>query len=139
MMNIEDKILIQELVNRFAHCSDYRDWAGMEKLFTPDVVTELEGMSMKYEGIPSQVEHARESDVQTEGKNRHHFLNMYIEEDGGQVFAYYYFINTNAGSVPMGAKTVVTGRQRDTVVKTADGWKISHRLVRFDQSFELNF
>jgi len=39
----------------------------------------------------------------------------------------------------MSAQIVVSGRMKDTVVKTADGWKIARRFVRFDQSFELNF
>lgn len=139
MISADDKTQIQELIARFAHCSDYCDWTGLEKLFTPDVLTELEGMPIKYEGIATQVEHAKESDLQTGGKNRHYFFNMYIEEADGDVVANYYFMNVNAGSVPLAGKIVVTGRQRDTVVKTADGWRISHRHVRFDQSFELDF
>lgn len=139
MLTLEDKIAIQELVARFAHCSDYGDWAGLEALYVPEVVTEMEGLPIKYEGIAAQVEHAKESDRIAQGKNRHYNFNLFVEEEGGQVFANYFFQNVNAGAAPMAAQIVVTGRMRDTVVKTDDGWKIARRLVRFDQSFELNF
>lgn len=139
MITVEDKVAIQELIARFAHCSDFGDWTGLETLYLPDVVTEMDGIAIKYEGIAAQVEHAKESDRQAEGKNRHFNFNIYINEEGGDVFANYFFLNVNAGSVPMSSKIVVSGRQRDRVVKTSDGWKFAHRFVTFDQSFELNF
>lgn len=139
MLTVEDKIAIQELIARFAHCSDYADWAGLEKLYAPDVTTEMEGLAISYSGIAEQIKHAKESDRQAGGKNRHYNFNLYIEEEKGEVFANYFFMNVNAGSAPMAAQIVVSGRMKDTVVKTADGWKIARRFVRFDQSFELNF
>jgi len=139
MISIEDKIAIQELVARFAHCSDYCDWEALGALYTPDVVTELEGLGVSYAGIPAQLAHAQESARQTEGKNRHYFLNVYVTEEGGQVFANYMIMNVNAGKVPMAATIVVTGRQRDTVIKTEAGWKISRRSVWFDQDVTLDF
>ena len=139
MISTEDKIAIQELIARFAHCSDYGDWAGLEAVYLPDVVTELAGMPVKYEGIAEQIEHAKESDRQAEGKNRHFNFNLYIEETAGEVTANYFFLNVNAGKTPMAAQIVVSGRMRDTVVKTSDGWKIARRLVTFDQAFDLDF
>ena len=139
IITLEDKIAIQELIARFAHCSDYGDWAGLEALYLPDVVTEMEGIPLKYEGIAAQVEHAKASDRQAEGKNRHLNFNLYIEEADSEVTANYFFLNVNAGKTPMAANIVVSGRMRDTVVKTPDGWKIARRFVRFDQSFDLDF
>ena len=139
MLTIEDKFAIQELVARFAHCSDYGDWAGMEALYTPDIVTEMEGIEMKYEGIAAQVAHARASDEQAQGKNRHYHFNLVIEEAGEDVFANYFIVNVNAGSTPMGAQIIVTGRHRDRVVKTQDGWKFAHRFLTFDQNVALTF
>lgn len=139
MISTEDRLAIGELVARFAHCSDFGDWAGLEALYVPEIVTELEGMPVRYEGIAAQVEHARESDQQANGKNRHYNFNLMIDERDGAVVACYAFINVNAGATPMAAQIVVSGRMQDTVVKTADGWKIAHRRVSFDQSFDLNF
>jgi ketosteroid isomerase-like protein len=139
MITLEDKIAIQELVARFTRCSDFGDWEGLARLYTPDVVTEMEGIAIRYEGIEAQVDHARQSDENAEGKNRHYNFNLIVSEDNGQVFADYAFMNVNAGHAPMSSKIVVTGRQRDTVVKTGEGWKIAHRFVQFDQSFSLDF
>ncbi len=139
MITLEDKIAIQELVARFTRCSDFGDWEGLASLFAPEVVTELEGLPIRYEGIEAQVEHAKESDKQAEGKNRHYNFNMIVSEKDGAVYAEYAFMNVNAGHAPMSSKIVVSGRQRDTVVKTGDGWKIAHRFVQFDQSFSLDF
>jgi ketosteroid isomerase-like protein len=138
MITLEDKIAIQDLVARFAHCSDYGDWAQLETLYAPDVVTEMEGIKIQYRGIAEQVEHAKQSDRLAEGKNRHFNFNIMVEE-GDQIVANYAFMNVNAGHKPMGAQIVVTGRMRDTVVKTADGWKIAHRFVRFDQTVQFDF
>ena len=139
MITLEDKYAIQELVARFAHCSDFCDWAGMEELYVPEIVTEMDGIPIKYEGIAAQIEHAKESERQTEGKNRHLHLNVYVEEKDGEVRANYMFLNVNAGSAPMAAKIVVSGRHHDTVVKTESGWKFARRRVVFDQSFQLDF
>lgn len=139
MITVEDKIAIAELVARFTRCSDFGDWDGLAQLYTPDVVTEMEGIAIRYEGIDQQVEHARESDRQAEGKNRHYNFNLIVSEENGEVHADYAFMNVNAGHVPMGSKIVVTGRQRDTVVKTDRGWKIARRFVQFDQNVQLDF
>lgn len=139
MITIEDRLEIADLVARFTQCSDYGDWEGLAALYTPDIVTEMEGISVRYEGIEQQVAHARESDRQAEGKNRHYNFNLTITQADGEVLAYYAFMNVNAGHVPMASKIVVTGRMRDTVVKTEAGWKIAHRFVRFDQNVQLDF
>lgn len=139
VLTIEDKIAIVELIARFALCSDYADWSGLEALFTDDVVTEMDGIPLRYEGIAAQVAHARESDAQTAGKNRHYNFNMIVSGDGAEAVAEYMFANVNAGGVPMAAQIVTSGRMRDTVRKTVGAWKIAHRRVTFDQSFDLNF
>jgi 3-phenylpropionate/cinnamic acid dioxygenase small subunit len=139
MISVEDRIAIHELLARFAHCSDFGDWEGLSALYTEDVVTEMDGLSMRYEGIAAQVEHAKDSDRQAEGKNRHLNFNLFIEEEAGAVVARYFFLNMNAGKAPMAASIVVAGRMRDTVVRTDEGWKIAHRRVTFDQQFDLDF
>lgn len=139
MLTIEDKFEIQEIVARFAHYSDYGDWAAMETLYTPEILTEMEGIAMKYEGIATQIAHAQASYAQANGKNRHYHFNLIIDESDAGVFANYFIVNVNAGSVPLGAQIVVTGRHRDRVVKTGTGWKFAHRFLTFDQAVSLTF
>lgn len=133
MITLDDKIAIGELVARFAHYSDFGDWEGLAALYAPDVETEMEGLPLRFRGIDEQIEHAKVSERQTGGKNRHFNFNLFIAEEEGEVRAHYMFMNVNAGTSPMGANIVTSGRMRDTVVKTADGWKIARRFVRFDQ------
>ncbi|WP_380879388.1 nuclear transport factor 2 family protein [Sphingomonas sp. DBB INV C78] len=138
-LTADDKVAIIELISRFAHCSDYGDWAALETLYTADVVTELEGHAIRYEGIADQIRHAQVSAEQTNGKNRHYFFNFLVGEADGAVIAEYFFLNVNAGAQPLTGQIVTSGRNRDTVERTPDGWKISRRFVRFDQSFDLDF
>lgn len=138
-MKAEDKLAIAELVAKFTRCSDFGDWDGLSRLFTPDVVTRIEGLDLSYIGIEQQVAHARESDRQTEGKNRHYNFNFIVSHENGETYADYAFMNVNAGHAPMAAKIVVTGRQRDTVVQVDGEWKIACRLVQFDQQVALDF
>lgn len=139
MMDANIRFEVADLVARFAHCSDFCDWAGLEELFVANIVTEMDGLPIKYEGIAAQVEHAKESANQTQGKNRHYYFNLLVSAEGDEVIATYMFLNVNAGSAPLEARIVVSGRHRDTVVKTDHGWKFAHRRVSFDQSFDLSF
>ena len=133
MISLEDKYAIQELISRFAHYSDYGAWDALPALYTDDVVTEMDGQPVQYRGIAEQVSHARDSEAQTGGKNRHYYFNFVIDEIDGEVVALYMFANVNAGTNPMEGRFVVTGRGRDTVVKGAEGWKIARRRITFDQ------
>lgn len=133
MITLEDKIAIGELVARFAHYSDYGDWEALTKLYTDDIETEMEGIPLRFRGIDEQIEHAKVSERQTAGQNRHYNFNLFIAEEEGEVRAHYMFMNVNAGATPVDANIVVSGRMRDTVVKTGGGWKIARRFVRFDQ------
>lgn len=137
MITLEDKINIGELVARFAHCSDYCDWDALATLYTPEVETEMEGVTLRFRGIDEQIAHAKVSAEHAQGKNRHFNFNLMIHQSGNETIAEYMFMNVNAGHGAMDAKIVVTGRMRDTVVKTAEGWKIARRLVRFDQSVDV--
>ncbi len=132
-ITIEDKIAIGELVARFAHYSDFGDWEKLAKLYAPDVETEMEGIPLRFRGVEEQIEHAKVSEQQTQGKNRHYNFNLFVTEDDGEVQANYMFMNVNAGATPMAATIVVSGRMRDTVVKIDGEWKITRRFVRFDQ------
>lgn len=136
MLTVEDRFSIQDLVHRFAHYSDYQNYSALASLFTPDVVTHTVGTAVKFAGIEAQIVHARESAQFTGGKNRHFYMNLLIEEEGSEVFAHYFVLNVNGGDRPMGLQMVVSGRMRDRMVKTADGWRIAERTFAPDQNFE---
>jgi hypothetical protein len=130
-----DRIEIAELVARFAHCSDYGDWAALERCFTADVVTCIAGVPA-YAGVAAQVEHARRSAEWTGGQNRHLALNLWIEEDDpDRARARYYLINFVAGKELFEPRIVLSARMTDHVVRTASGWRIARRELDPDQPF----
>jgi ketosteroid isomerase-like protein len=133
-LTVEDRLEIAEVIARFAHYSDYGDWQALRTVFTDDVVTEPQGVPVVFRGVDAQIDHARHSAEQSGGKNRHYYYNLFIEVEEGEVIARYMFSNVNAGQEVFAAKAVTSGRMRDIVVKTAGGWKISRRVVEFDQT-----
>ena len=137
MLSLQDRYEIEELINRFAHYSDYEDYESLAQLYTPDIVTNITGIDHPFKGIEAQIQHARESARFTNGKNRHFYTNLFIEELDGNHFANYYVINVNAGDQPMAPRMVVTGRMRDRVVKSASGWRIAERRFTPDQPFQI--
>lgn len=140
MITTEDRLAIGELVAKFCHYSDYGDWEKLAGLYTPDIVTEMDGIPFGYEGIEQQVAHARESDRRTGGANRHYCYNLFVEvADDGGADVNYMFMNVNAGKESLQAAIVVTGRHVDRVVKVDGEWKFRRRRVIFDQTFDLDF
>ncbi len=138
-ISTEDKIEIMELLSKAAHYYHVQDWEKLAMVYAPGVVTEMEGISLQYHGVDGHIAHAKESAKQTDGKDRDYYANMFIEEEPGGARVSYTFLNINTGSIPMECKLVVSGRHSDSVVKTSDGWRISHRRLTFDQKFDLNF
>src|SRR5436190_22806901 len=106
MLTLEDKMEIGELVARFAHCSDYCDWDALAKLYTPEIETEMEGVTLRFRGIEEQIAHAKISAYRADGKNRHYNFNLMVYEDDVETVAEYMFMNVNAGHDAMGAKIV---------------------------------
>lgn len=137
MLTLQDRYEIEELINRFAHYSDYGDYEALAQLYTPDIVTHITGIGHPFKGVEAQILHARESARFTNGKNRHFHTNLFIEEHDGDRLAHYYVININAGDQPMAPSMVVTGRMRDRVVKTSSGWRIAERYFTPDQPFQI--
>lgn len=138
-LGIEDKLAAQEVVHRFAHHSDYGEWDELATLYTPDALTEMDGQSLCFRGVQAQVEHAKKSAEVSGGKNRHYFCNMIVDGEGDTARVRYCFLNVFAGTEPMKAQIICSGRQVDTLTRTAEGWKIAHRRVSFDQDLNIQW
>lgn len=138
-LTIEDRLAAQEVVHRFAHYSDYCDWDRLATLYTSDALTEMDGHAVRFRGGDEQVAHARKSAEVSGGKNRHYFFNMIVEGEGDTARVQYCFLNVFAGTEAMKARIICSGRQVDTLSRTAEGWKIAHRRVSFDQDLEINW
>lgn len=132
----EDKFEISEVLAKFCLYSDFRDYEALKGVFAENPVTVIEGVGT-FSGLEWQIQHSKESDQQTYGQNRHCMTNLCIEPDGDGAIARYFLLNILAGSKPLEAKFMTTGRFEDKLVRTKQGWRISHRHYMPDQSFQL--
>ncbi|MEV6924776.1 nuclear transport factor 2 family protein [Dactylosporangium sp. NPDC051485] len=120
----EDRVAITDLINRHGHLSDSGDLDGFAELFTADVaydVTDLGG------GVLSGVAAMREAALALGDRNpvAHHVTNIVLSPAADGV--------VHAVSKALGVRadgTVGSLTYTDTVVRGADGWRISHRIVR---------
>lgn len=139
-LSLEDRLDIQELVNRFCHYSDYGEWDKLHALYTNDVVTELVGLGHAFRGGPEhQVIHAKYSFDQSGGRNRHYNHNLIIDAvSADEALACYYVQQFRAPAALGGITIQVTARLEDRVVRTSDGWRIKYRRFMGDQAFMLS-
>lgn len=132
----EDKFEISEVLAKFCRYSDFGDYEALKGVYAENPVTEIEGVGT-FAGLDWQIEHAKETYQQTGGQNRHCMTNLWIEADGDGAIARYFLLNLLAGSKPLEAKFMTTGRFEDKLVRTKHGWRIQHRRYTPDQSFQL--
>ncbi|TDD47032.1 nuclear transport factor 2 family protein [Nonomuraea terrae] len=123
-LTVEDRLAITDLINRHGHLTDSGDLGALDELFVPDViydVTDLGGQVLA--GLTA----VREAALALGEANpvAHHVTNIVIIEmaDG----------RVHAQSKGLGVKsdgTTGSVTYQDTVVRSDDGWRISHRTVR---------
>ncbi|MFI7615870.1 nuclear transport factor 2 family protein [Nonomuraea terrae] len=123
-LTVEDRLAITDLINRHGHLTDSGDLGALDELFVPDViydVTDLGGQVLA--GLTAVREAARA--LGEANPVAHHVTNVVITEmaDG----------RVHARSKGLGVKsdgTTGSVTYQDTVVRSDDGWRISHRTVR---------
>lgn len=132
----EDKFEISEVLAKFCCYSDFADYEALKGVYADNPTTVIDGVGT-FSGLEWQIEHAKQTEQQTFGQNRHCMTNLWIEPDGDGAIARYFLLNILAGSSPLEAKLMTTGRFEDRMVRTKDGWRIAHRHYMTDQSFQL--
>ncbi|WUI03227.1 nuclear transport factor 2 family protein [Spirillospora sp. NBC_00431] len=118
-----DRTAITELIAMHGHLCDDGDLDRLDEVLTPDVVYDLSGVGwLTLHGVAECVRVARELG---EGNPvGHHVTNVVLAADGGgRVSARSKGIGVHADG------TCASVTYRDTVVRTAAGWRISHREV----------
>jgi hypothetical protein len=132
---IEARLEIKDTLVRYTHAGDSARLEEFAAVFTPDGVLEVVG-SRKMEGregiiagmseTPGRVQAAMERPM-----SRHFVTNtLYEFESPEAATVSSYFLNLSSVGVDH------WGRYRTRVVKTAEGWRIAHRLVRIDGRVE---
>ncbi len=129
MIDAGDIIRIHQLLGRYGHTIDHRQWDAFANLFTEDA-------SIDYKGGTGVVErHSRAAivdwfrSIDASHPPAHHVTNIVVEDEAdptGPVRVHSKFIApyTRDHHDP---KRLYGGDYHDIVVKTDDGWKFSHK------------
>ena len=125
----EDYAELQHLALRLNQGADFHDSALWVSQWTPDGVwTNTSGR--EYVGHEGLKEYRRTRKAQVEGRSDiRHWTNGLVltpTADGATGRSYYMILNVTTEP----PTTVASGHYDDVFVKTADGWRIKHRVIR---------
>jgi 3-phenylpropionate/cinnamic acid dioxygenase small subunit len=129
VLDASDLIMIHQLLARYGHAIDQRDWDGFAALFTPDASIDYIG------GSGRAIVHGRDEVVawfragDANHPPAHHVTNIVVDESAdrdGPVEVHSKFIApfSREQHVP---KRLYGGNYRDLVVRTPGGWKFSFK------------
>lgn len=120
-MNVEDIVDINQTQARYGYLMDDLAWDRIDEVFSPDCVFDASVFGLAVgEGFAGvRAVHEAGSAPLT-----HHATNVLVESlDGGTAV-----VRSKAlGTYTKGR--AFSGEYRDTMVKTADGWRIQRRVV----------
>jgi 3-phenylpropionate/cinnamic acid dioxygenase small subunit len=118
---LEDVFAIHQLLARFGHVMDTRDWPALAEVFTDDAVYDVSSVGLDpIEGLATM----RAFFEEAQHPLAHHVTNVCVTRtaDG----------ETHAASKILGvlrAGHVSTGTYQDTLVRTSEGWRIRSRIA----------
>jgi hypothetical protein len=122
-LSAEDRFAIADLINLHGHLVDRGDFDGLSALFTEDAAYDVTALGG---GVLAGPAATREAALALGDRNPvgHHVTNIVIEERGATVHA----LSKGLGVMSDGSVGSVT--YEDTVERRAEGWRITHRIVR---------
>ena len=129
MQEISDRLEIQELLVRYSHAVDTRDWDAYEGVFTDDAVidyTSAGGIRGSLGEVVEWLSHALKLFPMTQ----HLITNRHVVLEGDTATGRSYYYN------PLGRPDGTGGMQllffggyyNDRFRRTADGWRIAERV-----------
>jgi ketosteroid isomerase-like protein len=128
LQEISDRLEIQELLVRYSHAVDGRDWDAFERVFTDDAIIDYTEMGGPRGGVKATRQFL-ESVMPTFSSFQHMLGNTVLELDGDRAKAR--TICYNPMVLDRGENTThvfICGLwYRDILVRTADGWRIQDR------------
>ncbi len=126
---ISDRLEIQDLLVRYTRAIDTRDFALLDRCFTPDAhvdYTSSGGVAGKYPEVRAWLEKA----LAAFPAMMHFIGNTTLELDGERARARTYVLNPMGFPNPDGSLHVFTvaAHYVDELVRTAKGWRIARRV-----------
>jgi 3-phenylpropionate/cinnamic acid dioxygenase small subunit len=127
-LSADDRQAIADVQIRYATACDRRDWALFDHVFVPDVLADY-GEGFRFEGREAVVASIR-SMLGGCGSSQHLLGNHRAAHDGTQVVASCTIRAFHRGRGDASASTYeALGEYHDTVVRTAEGWRIAVRRM----------
>ena len=129
-MTENDKAAIVEVLNLYAFALDARQWHLFDQVFTQDVVAEFGPAGTAWTDI-EEFKRGFESFHATLDSHQHTMMGQLVRVDGDRAYAFSYgnwlLIRYEAEGGPTWSGT---GWYDDELIRTADGWRISHRVCK---------
>lgn len=127
---VADELAIRNLIARLAFCADNPDVADLDdylRCFTEDAVWDMAGQvatghTQIYAGAK-----ARRENATVRGR---HFVSMtWVElaDDTATAESYFQFVNSSVKPPVL----AMVGHYQDRFARTAEGWKLAHRVITF--------
>jgi 3-phenylpropionate/cinnamic acid dioxygenase small subunit len=128
LQEISNRLEIQELLVRYSHAVDTRDWDAFEQVFTDDAVIDYTEMGGPRGGV-KETRAFLESAMPTFSSFQHMIGNLVLEIDGDTARARTICFNPMVFPRPQGDSQVFFCGlwYRDVLVRTPDGWRIKER------------
>lgn len=121
---VADRLAVADVLLRYASSLDEDDWDRLATCFVDDAVGLLAG-GPRLEGYAAIAEAVRAALVHY-SVTQHHIANAEVDLDGDRARLRANLIATH---VHDGGAFEVKGVYREELVRTADGWRISHHQL----------
>jgi hypothetical protein len=120
MLETHDIVAIQQLMARYGHLVDAREFKQLGEIFTSDGAFDVTALRAgRHEGLAAVIAFFESATHPP----AHHATNLYVYEDAATARA------LSKYAVPSEGGRLFGGDYRDTLMRTANGWRIRERVV----------
>jgi len=128
LQEISDRIEIQDLLVRYSHCIDTRDWDGLDEVFTPDAFIDYTALGGTKGTLPETKEFLGKAMVLFKSF-QHMIANLKVELDGDRATARTICHNPMVMDREGREHVFICGLWYvDELVRTPAGWRIAQRV-----------
>jgi 3-phenylpropionate/cinnamic acid dioxygenase small subunit len=121
---LQDRADVADVLFRYGSSLDEKDWARLETCFIPEATGVLAG-GLRLEGYVA-IEEAVRAALAAYDRTHHLISNCEVQVSGDTARLR---ANLLATHLLQGGNFVVGGVYREELVRTADGWRISHHVL----------
>jgi 3-phenylpropionate/cinnamic acid dioxygenase small subunit len=132
VITFDDWLAIVSCQVRYTTVCDRREWDGLADVFTADASGNYGGWRLRSrEGFEQMLRQHLDGAGATQHLVGNHVVQIDGDEARAQCSVHAFHVGV-AGSSRAGETYTVIGVYHDTLVRTADGWRIAHRILNVD-------